>query len=130
MALEGEEARLTSPAWSHVSAEAKQLVSAMLERRVDRRLTADEVLRHPWLAHVRAATPLHRRPRERSKAETPPSKRHRATSSDLGLASKRQLLSSLHNLVSHNPLAPPAEKLAVRGGRLATFNALNAPQTC
>ena len=50
VAREGEEARLTSPAWSHVSAEAKQLVSAMLERRVDRRLTADEVLRHPWLA--------------------------------------------------------------------------------
>ena len=70
MALEGEEARLTSPAWSHVSAEAKQLVSAMLERRVDRRLTADEVLRHPWLASAMQA--------ERARAEAPPSAGPRA----------------------------------------------------
>ena len=70
MALEGEEARLTSPAWSHVSAEAKQLVSAMLERRVDRRLTADEVLRHPWLASAVQA--------ERARAEAPPSAGPRA----------------------------------------------------
>ena len=62
--------RLTSPAWSHVSAEAKQLVSAMLERRVDRRLTADEVLRHPWLASAMQA--------ERARAEAPPSAGPRA----------------------------------------------------
>lgn len=130
-----EDAATLAPAfdaecWARSSPLAQDFIEAMLRRDASERPSAEEALRHPWLAHVRAATPLHRRPRERSKAETPPSKRHRATSSDLGLASKRQLLSSLHNLVSHNPLAPPAERLAVRGGRLATFNALNAPQTC
>eukprot|EP00964_Phaeocystis_antarctica_P109995 scaffold74378_cov71-Phaeocystis_antarctica.AAC.7 len=50
VAREGEEARLTSAAWSHVTTEAKQLVRAMLERRVDHRLTARQVLHHPWLA--------------------------------------------------------------------------------
>jgi len=50
VAREGEEARLTSAAWSHVTIEAKQLVRAMLERRVEHRLTANQILHHPWLA--------------------------------------------------------------------------------
>eukprot|EP00908_Phaeocystis_cordata_P007120 Transcript_17769.p1 GENE.Transcript_17769~~Transcript_17769.p1 ORF type:complete len:456 (-),score=208.71 Transcript_17769:558-1925(-) len=48
-----EEARLVSPAWRRVSKEAKQLVQAMLTRSVDKRLTAAQVVAHPWLASQR-----------------------------------------------------------------------------
>ena len=38
-----------SPYWDTVSEEAKDLVSRLLKMDPDARLTADQVLRHPWL---------------------------------------------------------------------------------
>ena len=45
-----EDAMCTSAAWKHVSSPAKRLVLSMLERDVTKRLTADGVCAHPWLA--------------------------------------------------------------------------------
>ena len=45
-----EDAMCTSAAWKRVSSTAKRLVLSMLERDVTKRLTADGVCAHPWLA--------------------------------------------------------------------------------
>lgn len=44
--------------WSTVSAEAKDLVRGMLCKDPQKRLTADECLRHPWLKRARGSTPF------------------------------------------------------------------------
>lgn len=44
--------------WASVSAEAKDLVRGMLCKDPQKRLTADECLRHPWLKRARGATPV------------------------------------------------------------------------
>ena len=38
--------------WKHISNEAKDLVSKLLVRDASKRLTAKEVLRHPWVSMV------------------------------------------------------------------------------
>lgn len=44
--------------WASVSTEAKDLVRGMLCKDPQKRLTADECLRHPWLKRARGATPV------------------------------------------------------------------------
>lgn len=39
--------------WAHVSSEAKDLVSKLLVRDAKQRLSADQVLQHPWVQGVR-----------------------------------------------------------------------------
>ena len=39
-----------SPFWDDISSSAKQLISRMLEINVKKRLSAAEVLEHPWVA--------------------------------------------------------------------------------
>lgn len=39
--------------WRHISREAKDLVSNLLVKNASKRLTAKEVLRHPWVSSVR-----------------------------------------------------------------------------
>ena len=38
--------------WKHISPEAKDLVSNLLVKDASKRLTAKEVLRHPWVSKV------------------------------------------------------------------------------
>ncbi|GMF18107.1 unnamed protein product [Phytophthora lilii] len=45
-----EEIDLESPPWTGISDEAKDLVRQLLERDVSKRLTAEQALKHPWLA--------------------------------------------------------------------------------
>ena len=42
--------------WRHISNEAKDLVSKLLVKDASKRLTAKEVLRHPWVSEVRKVT--------------------------------------------------------------------------
>lgn len=39
--------------WAHVSAQAKHLVSKLLVRNAKQRLSAEQVLQHPWVQGVR-----------------------------------------------------------------------------
>lgn len=39
-----------SPHWDHVSESARDLIDQMLLHDVDNRLSADEVLKHPWVS--------------------------------------------------------------------------------
>ena len=39
--------------WNHISREAKDLVKNLLVKDASKRLTAKEVLRHPWISMVR-----------------------------------------------------------------------------
>ncbi|EEY63061.1 calcium-dependent protein kinase, putative [Phytophthora infestans T30-4] len=48
--IQHEEIDLESPPWTGISDEAKELVSQLLERDVTKRLTAEQALKHPWLA--------------------------------------------------------------------------------
>ncbi|OQR97798.1 calcium-dependent protein kinase [Achlya hypogyna] len=41
-----------SGAWANISPEAKDLILKLLERDVTKRLTAEEALRHPWMAQA------------------------------------------------------------------------------
>lgn len=43
-------------AWTHVSADAKDLISQLLHKDPSRRLTADQLLTHPWIVSCAAAT--------------------------------------------------------------------------
>eukprot|EP00210_Caulerpa_lentillifera_P004328 g4130.t1 len=43
------ELKFNGPKWSQVSQEAKELISAMLDRSVKNRITAQEALEHPWI---------------------------------------------------------------------------------
>lgn len=43
--------------WALVSAEAKDLVSKLLVREAKRRLSAEQVLQHPWVQLVRRQHP-------------------------------------------------------------------------
>lgn len=47
-----------SPEWTHVSAEAKDLISRLLLLDPSKRLTADEALRHPWLSGFAPSTEI------------------------------------------------------------------------
>lgn len=47
-----------SPEWTHVSAEAKDLISRLLLLDASKRLTADEALRHPWLSGFAPSTEI------------------------------------------------------------------------
>ncbi|KAH9261259.1 hypothetical protein BASA81_000963 [Batrachochytrium salamandrivorans] len=48
--LQGDyEFDLKNPAWRQVSSEVKHLISRMLEHDPDKRITAKEILQHPWL---------------------------------------------------------------------------------
>ena len=38
-----------SPVWEHISDSAKDLISKLLERQADMRLTAEEAYQHPWI---------------------------------------------------------------------------------
>ncbi|XP_051144383.1 serine/threonine-protein kinase PEPKR2-like [Andrographis paniculata] len=49
-AIKKEKLDFRSNLWNSVSQPARQLLSKMLTRSVSARLTADEVLRHPWLS--------------------------------------------------------------------------------
>lgn len=40
---------LTSPIWEKISSSAKDLISKLLERQADMRLTAEEAYQHPWI---------------------------------------------------------------------------------
>lgn len=44
--------------WGHISDEAKSLISALLQKRASLRLSAAEVLRHPWLRVASDSAPL------------------------------------------------------------------------
>lgn len=46
------------PEWNHISSEAKHLISSLLVKRASSRLSASDVLRHPWLRCASDATPL------------------------------------------------------------------------
>lgn len=46
------------PEWSHVSSEAKHLISNLLVKRASERLSAAEVLRHPWIRYASDANSL------------------------------------------------------------------------
>ena len=39
------------PYWDEISADAKDLISRMLDRNQETRITADEVLRHKWIVN-------------------------------------------------------------------------------
>jgi calcium-dependent protein kinase len=43
--------------WSHISAEAQDLVSRMLDRNPATRITAEQALRHPWVSATLGYTP-------------------------------------------------------------------------
>lgn len=38
-----------SPVWAGISASAKDLISKLIERQADMRLTAEEAYNHPWI---------------------------------------------------------------------------------
>ena len=42
-----------TPVWENISDVAKDLISKLLERQADERLTAEEAYNHPWLAEQR-----------------------------------------------------------------------------
>lgn len=44
---------LTSPIWEKISDQAKDLISKLLERQADMRLTAEEAYQHPWIQQQR-----------------------------------------------------------------------------
>jgi calcium-dependent protein kinase len=39
----------SNPVWNDISKEAKDLISKLLERQADMRLTAEEAYNHPWI---------------------------------------------------------------------------------
>ena len=43
--------------WAHISPAAKDLISRLLVRDANKRLTAAQVLEHPWVQGVSAAAP-------------------------------------------------------------------------
>ena len=43
----------SNPVWENISDVAKDLISKLLERQADERLTAEEAYNHPWLAEQR-----------------------------------------------------------------------------
>lgn len=45
--------------WAHISANAKDLIRRLLVKDAKKRLTAAEVLKHPWLNEEAPTTPLH-----------------------------------------------------------------------
>lgn len=49
--------------WAHVSAEAKDLVCKLLVHDAKQRLSAEQVLRHPWVQGVRRHRPVTHLPR-------------------------------------------------------------------
>ena len=47
--LKGEYSFKKNPVWENISDEAKDLISKLLERQADCRLTAEEAYNHPWI---------------------------------------------------------------------------------
>ncbi|KAF2900447.1 hypothetical protein ILUMI_05742 [Ignelater luminosus] len=46
------------PEWGHISTEAKHLISSLLVKTASQRISANEVLHHPWLSRARDSIPL------------------------------------------------------------------------
>ena len=55
--IKGGQFAFNDKEWSHISDEAKDLVSKLLVKNAPKRLTAKEVLQHPWVSEV-SGTPL------------------------------------------------------------------------
>ena len=101
--------------WLRASPLAQDFIERLLRRDPSQRLTAEEALRHPWLANVGTTSPqsscmepARATARKLERVQTSPtSKRCRPGATDLGLARKRQQLSPLPRLQNTMPLASP-----------------------
>ena len=109
-ALRYESADFSSAAWYGVSASAQDLLTKILEKNPAKRISAEEVLRHPWMKRFAPATPRASAPTSPDASFSPTEAASRGSSgAELGgvletLARRRSLDSTFAR-----PLGPPSE---------------------